>query len=196
MPKQIINYKKSIIYKIVCKDLRIKESYIGSTTNIVKRRNKHKYDCNTEKSNQHNLKIYNFIREHGGWVNWMIILLEKYPCENKLELETRERYWIEKNPININTLKPARTPEIIKQQQKKYLEKNKDKKSKYDKEYKSKRKLIISEQNKRLYINNKMNKIITLFKKDIDEGILLKRLQVTNKHFKEVVNDYLLDQEI
>ena len=38
MPKDIINYSSTIIYKIVCKDLNVKDIYIGHTTNFIKRK--------------------------------------------------------------------------------------------------------------------------------------------------------------
>ena len=53
------------IYKISCKDPLITDCYVGSTMNIITRITKHKNDVKTS-----NLKIYKFIREHGGWDNW------------------------------------------------------------------------------------------------------------------------------
>ena len=42
----MVNYNKSMIYKICCNDLKIKEIYIGSTTNFTKRKQTHKSYCN------------------------------------------------------------------------------------------------------------------------------------------------------
>jgi hypothetical protein len=39
MPRLPIDYSKSIIYKIVCKDLDVKDCYVGSTTNFTNRKN-------------------------------------------------------------------------------------------------------------------------------------------------------------
>ena len=46
MPKKDIDYSKTIIYKIVCNDLNITDVYVGHTTNFIKRKARHKYDCN------------------------------------------------------------------------------------------------------------------------------------------------------
>ena len=35
MPKTIINYKNTILYKIVCKDLSIHDLYVGHTTDLI-----------------------------------------------------------------------------------------------------------------------------------------------------------------
>jgi len=38
MPKKEIDYSNTIIYKIVCRDLNIKECYVGHTTNFTKQK--------------------------------------------------------------------------------------------------------------------------------------------------------------
>jgi len=40
-----------------------------------------------------------------------IILVEMFPCKNKMELEQRERYWIDKLEPSLNKCKPQRTRE-------------------------------------------------------------------------------------
>ena len=32
MPRKVVDYSKTVIYKIVCKDLNITELYVGHTT--------------------------------------------------------------------------------------------------------------------------------------------------------------------
>jgi predicted GIY-YIG superfamily endonuclease len=49
MPKRIIDYSKTIIYKIVCKDTEIKDVYVGSTTQFTKRKASHKSACHNKK---------------------------------------------------------------------------------------------------------------------------------------------------
>jgi hypothetical protein len=88
MPKQSINYQNTEIYKIVCDDTP--EFYVGHTTNFIKRKQNHKRSCNIEKDRGYNFKIYKTIREFGGWDNWRMVLVEKFPCENKREAEKRE----------------------------------------------------------------------------------------------------------
>ena len=39
------DYTKCCIYKLCCKDPMIEDCYIGSTTNVIKRRQNHKKSC-------------------------------------------------------------------------------------------------------------------------------------------------------
>jgi len=48
------NYAKMIIYRLVCNDTNITECYVGSTTNMTKRKQQHKGDCNDEKRQSYN----------------------------------------------------------------------------------------------------------------------------------------------
>jgi hypothetical protein len=106
MPKNTIDYNNTIIYKIVCNDLTIQDVYVGSTTNFTKRKHTHKNNCISEKYHNHNLKVYEFIRNNGGWSNWSMIEIEKYPCNNKIEAEKRERYWYEELNAKLNSRIP------------------------------------------------------------------------------------------
>ena len=85
------DYSKSIIYKLCCKDASITDEYIGSTTNKTKRKYQHKSNCNNENGKRYNLYVYQFIREHGGFDNFDLIVLEEYSCENKQKLLMKER---------------------------------------------------------------------------------------------------------
>ncbi len=105
MPKLPIDYSKALIYKIVCKDLNIKDCYVGSTTDFRKRKTNHKADCNNANGKNYNFNVYKFIRENGGWDNWTIVLIENYPCENKLELLKRERELTEQLNGNLNSVR-------------------------------------------------------------------------------------------
>ena len=75
MPKEEIDYSNTIIYKIVCKNPNINDVYVGHTTNFIQRKYSHKIACN---SITNNIKIYNIIRENGGWDNWDMIEIAKY----------------------------------------------------------------------------------------------------------------------
>ncbi len=68
MPKNKINYSNTIIYKLCCNDPEITDIYIGNTTNFTKRKNNHKSCCNNSNDKNHNFYVYQFIRNHGGWV--------------------------------------------------------------------------------------------------------------------------------
>ena len=95
MPKVEMDYSKTIIYKICCKDINITGIYVGHTTNFTKRKNRHKYTCNNPNSKNYNLFVYKFIRNNGGWENFNMIEIEKYNCNDRLEACKRERHWIE-----------------------------------------------------------------------------------------------------
>jgi hypothetical protein len=73
MPKDIIDYSNTIIYKIFCNDVNVTDSYIGHTTNFIKRKYQHKILCCSSKK----LKIYDTIRKNGGWDNWNMVEIAK-----------------------------------------------------------------------------------------------------------------------
>jgi hypothetical protein len=137
------NYTKGNIYKLCCNDTSIKDEYIGSTCNFIKRKNAHKTSCNNEKGKKYNMNVYSFIRENGGWNNWSMILVEEVCCENKKQLNQKERECVEKLKPTLNKIIPNRGwKERSKEYQKteKYKEFRKSKKYKewkknYDKEY-------------------------------------------------------------
>jgi predicted GIY-YIG superfamily endonuclease len=90
MPKINIDYSKTVIYKIVCNDENVNYIYVGSTTNFTKRKCDHKNRCNNINGKEYNHKKYVHIRENGGWENFKMIEVEKYPCNDKREAEARE----------------------------------------------------------------------------------------------------------
>jgi hypothetical protein len=120
MPRKPIDYSQTVIYKICCKELTVKEVYVGSTTSIVKRRCGHKYNCNNEKDKKYNSYVYQFIREHGGFENWDVIVIEEYPCENNEQKRTRERYWYEELKAELNSNRPLITIQEAKEEKKEY----------------------------------------------------------------------------
>ena len=103
------DYSKSLIYKIVCKDSSITELYIGSTTNLYQRIATHKSNCVLLDNEHYNIKVYKFIRDHGGWDNWEVIELYKYPCNSKKELTVEERRAYDSYNSHLNHQKPNRT---------------------------------------------------------------------------------------
>ena len=108
MPKKEINYEKTIMYKFVCNDIHITDVYIGHTTDFTKRKNSHKSRCNNETNSKYHLKIYQTIRENGGWDNWSMVEIEKYKCNDNNEATARERYWHEQLNANMNIQVPNR----------------------------------------------------------------------------------------
>jgi len=109
MPLVAVNYLNTIIYKIVCKDLSITDVYIGQTTNFKTRKSQHKRNCCNPDYKKHNLKVYQYIRENGGWENFDMIEIEKYPCNDANEARKRERYWFEESNAKLNQIYPSRT---------------------------------------------------------------------------------------
>jgi len=84
MPKKCIDHSKTIIYKIVCLD-DPSFVYVGSTTEFVQRKAAHK-----TASRKSDLKVYQTIREHGGWENVEMIPVKKYPCASSLDARMEE----------------------------------------------------------------------------------------------------------
>ena len=149
MPKVPIDYSKTCIYKLVhFDDLNDDNIYVGYCTNIVKRRDKHKRRCCNPESDGHNLKVYQFIRANGGWDQWQMILVEKYPCDIVDEAIARERYWKRELNATLNTQEPGRT-------RKEYREENKEKMAEYQKQYNEINKEYLKEQKKEYRENNK-----------------------------------------
>lgn len=153
----MVNYQNGLIYRICCKDINIKEQYVGSTCDFTKRKYSHKNSCNNPNRKEYNYKVYKHIRDNGGFDNFELIMIEKYPSDNEMELKKRERFWKEELKATLNGNVPSRTPE-------EYRVENKDNKSKYDKELLLNRteqeKEEKKEYSKNYYQNNKDKWII------------------------------------
>jgi len=92
----MVNYKNGKIYKLVNDELNL--TYYGSTCNELRKRfNDHK---------KNNNKCSSKIMFESGEVK--IYLVEKFPCNDRLELRQKERYYIENNNC-INKNIPNRT---------------------------------------------------------------------------------------
>ena len=113
MPKTPIDYSKCCIYKICCKDPSINDIYVGSTTDIVKRRWGHKSKCHDPNSKGHNYNVYKFIRDHGGWDNWDVVRIESFPCESSEAMLQREREVFDELKPSLNTRAPKSAKKCI-----------------------------------------------------------------------------------
>ena len=109
MPRSAIDHSQTHFYKICCRDLSITDIYIGHTTNFRKRKREHKCACCVSSNNKHHLYVYEFVREHGGWDNWDMVLLETRACGNSLEAKKAEREFIESLQASLNKSLPGRT---------------------------------------------------------------------------------------
>jgi len=129
------NYENGKIYKLTCD--KTDKIYIGSTVcKLNYRLVSHKsLDCKSK-------ELFEL-----GEVK--IELIENYPCNTKKELETKERYYIQKyKDIVVNERIPTRT-------MKEYYQDNKKKKIEYQKDYYQNNKECCKEYNQNYYNNNK-----------------------------------------
>ena len=163
MPKKPMDYSKACIYKIACKDPNITDVYVGSTTNLSKRRYQHKSKCHNLNSSKYNLNVYKFIRDHGSFDNWNVIKLEDYPCASFEELTKRERYWFEELGATLNRCVPSRTKseyhqdnqDKIREYKKQYYQDNQDKIVELRKQYREQNRNKIREYKKEYREQNK-----------------------------------------
>jgi hypothetical protein len=103
MPKNEIDYSSTIIYKIFCKNASIKETYVGHTTNFIKRKYQHKICCNNLNDN---LNIYKTIRENDGWDNWEMVEIARYNCKNSEEARLKEQEHYEEANFTLSSDTP------------------------------------------------------------------------------------------
>jgi len=136
---------KGTIYKLCCRNPLVKELYVGSTKNLKTRESMHRSSCkNNFKSN-----LYNFIREHGGYDNWEMVVLEDYNGSSRLDLLKRERHWLESFNSTLNIRIPSRTFS-------EYQSVNKVQTSLYNRQYYLKNKDHLQEEKHKYYLKNKL----------------------------------------
>jgi hypothetical protein len=127
MPRIPVDYTKTIIYKLVHKeDYDNANIYIGSTTDFTKRKSSHKCSCNNETRIDYNDKKYQYIRDNGGWEEWVMVEIEKYPCNDGNEARAREEYWKYQFNAILNMCKAFRTKEQEKEQKKEWNKKDRE----------------------------------------------------------------------
>ena len=135
MPRKVIDYSKTVIYKIVCNDFNVKDVHVGHTTGFTKRKTTHKSHCLNPNDSKHNLKVYKMIRENGDWNNWSMIEIEKYPCNDENEARSRERHWYEVLDANLNMICPTFNFEQHKDNVKQYKKLHMDEIKEYNKKW-------------------------------------------------------------
>jgi hypothetical protein len=109
MPRKPIDYSKSIFYKLVCRDISTTDIYVGSTTDFKSRKSEHKSISRNEKVKGYNIRLYEVIRENGGWDNWEMILIDRHNCIDSLEAHKMERHYFEILGATLNSNTPSRT---------------------------------------------------------------------------------------
>ena len=157
-------YSRGKIYKITSE--QTDGVYIGSTILTLNRRlYLHNYHKNTNNITSKEILKYDDVR---------IELIQNYPCNNRKELHTRERYYIENTPNTINSLIPTRTikewtkdnPEKVKKTKQKYRENNKEKERLYSKKYHKD-----NREKEKVYRENNREKIKKRDKKYYEENV-------------------------
>ena len=84
-----------------------KNCYVGSTKNLPRRKAVHKYTYNTPTTIGHNIKLYKYIREHGGYDNWCFDILDEKHNISKRDRHIREGMLIEQYNATLNVHDPA-----------------------------------------------------------------------------------------
>jgi len=148
-----------IMYKIAPKNHELKYCYIGHTTNFITRMRHHKEQAINENYNKSHFKLYQVIRQNGGWNEWEMVNLEEIYGKTKLEARMREQELIDEHGANLNSLKAyiseEQRKELKKQITEKYREENKELLKEQTKKYKQDHKEIIAEQMKKYRAENK-----------------------------------------
>ena len=142
-----------IIYRISIADY----NYIGSTKDFKQRKQKHKKACNNVNDVHHNLKVYQMIRENGGWSKCEMVPIEECECETTIQAHIREEELRKEYNAEMNSYKAylgedgkkeyyEANKETILQHNKEYYEANKETILQKQKEYKEAKKETISQK--------------------------------------------------
>ena len=148
MPRPEIN--DYVFYKIVCDELP-EYVYIGSTACFSKRKKAHKCSCNKLNSKKHNFKLYQTIRDNGGWDKWNMVVIDKLNSTTLLDARIKEESLRKEYNGNLNMVKAHVTVE----EKKEHYELNKEVILKKHKEYRENNKELIAEKKKEHYELNK-----------------------------------------
>jgi hypothetical protein len=108
--KDKADYSQGKIYKIVCNKTGL--VYIGSTyrsleQRLIEHENDMKHFIKIYKTNPDKLKKTTFCTSFFIFLNkdYKIELIENYPCNTRLELETKECYYMKLNQESVNLLR-------------------------------------------------------------------------------------------
>jgi len=114
------------IYKIVSDDCP-EFIYVGSTKSLKDRKYHHKSNCNNSNRRIYNSKLYKTIRDHGGWDNFRMVLVEECGDISRNQATIREEHHRLQLNASMNSKKAFSSEDDKKQQQKQYNEANRDK---------------------------------------------------------------------
>jgi hypothetical protein len=113
MPKTTIDYSNTIIYKITCNDSTVRDTYVGHTTNFVQRKHAHKQSCINIKSINYKCKLYENIRNNGGWSNWKMEIINFFNCRNQYEARQKEQEYFLLLNANLNSIEPLPPSKLL-----------------------------------------------------------------------------------
>jgi len=192
MPRPAIN--DYTFYKIVNVNGDCEMCYVGSSCDMKHRRITHKYRCNTPKSKRYNTKVYQTIREHGGWDEFQIVeigaaeqitLTESHIIEETYRIELK---------ATMNTNRCIITKDGMKERDKQYRTDNADKIKERQKQYN----IDNADKNKQYRIDNvdKIKEHDKQYRTDNAEHIKenKKQYRIDNaEKLKENNNQYRID---
>jgi hypothetical protein len=112
MPKLVIDYSNTIIYKIFCNDPNVKHLYVGHTTNFVQRKHAHKQNCTNSNSICYDFKVYKMIRSNGGWDNWTMEIVNFFKCKDNYEARKKEQEYFVLLNATLNSSEPLPYPKV------------------------------------------------------------------------------------
>jgi hypothetical protein len=130
-------------------------TYIGSTKDFKQRKKSHKNVCNNFNNPHHNLKVYQIIRENGGWNCCEMIPIEECECEDIIQAHIREEELRKEYNAEMNTIKAYIGENGKKQYNKEYHDINKEIKLQKMKDYHDTNKEIRLQKMKDWYETNK-----------------------------------------
>lgn len=131
------------IYKLACDDCDF--IYVGSTRSIKDRKRQHK-----KKSETSETKVYQKIREYGGWENWRMVILEECDetIETRRQAEMREEVFRLQLQADLNSRRAYRSEEVNQAYDKERNQLPERKAYKKEFEQKPERKAYMKEYNK------------------------------------------------
>lgn len=137
-------------YKIYCLDPEVKYNYIGSTRDFIVRKCQHKSVCNNNNTTNRNskIKLYETIRENGGFSNWDIVPIGTGIYNSNLEARIAEQQYINDNKADLNCVKAYMSKEEENEIKKKYVINNHEKVLQSKKNYRDTHKEEIKEKTK------------------------------------------------
>jgi len=130
MAPKAIDYSNTIIYKLEHEDDKTL-FYVGSTTDFIRRKASHKSQCNNLNSKAYNCKVYQMIRDNGGWPAFKMVELKKFPCNDANEAFAEEENFRKALKPIMNSIK-AYTGLTQQEQNKQWRDDNPDYNKQYD----------------------------------------------------------------